>query len=292
MASKRKDDDRFIQPLSGDGDLPLPLYVAQQWAFDLAYVDVDGNPSNYMYAIQDWIAGLAESDRSRKLWNDLKPQLSDSNGQFKIKVDQHPYIASNGKTYQMNFTNAEGLYRIAQELRPTKARPRLDVIRKYLAAAGVLVDEVRRDPEAAATLVEDLKARHQRVREQGKQKRINFTQTARETHATNRPNYAALTNAEYQVLFGAAKDELVKTLGLTTAQANRFRDHISTLALQAIDASETAGAIKMQQLNRRLTTPEQVEIVRHCARLVAPGFWALADYLQVDLLSGKPLLNA
>jgi hypothetical protein len=48
----------------------------------------------------------------------------------------------------------------------------------------------------------------------------------------------------------------------------------------------------MQQLGRKLTTSEQIEIVRHCARLVAPGFWALADYLNVDLLSGKPRLES
>jgi hypothetical protein len=41
-----------------------------------------------------------------------------------------------------------------------------------------------------------------------------------------------------------------------------------------------------------LTTAEQIQIVRHCAQLVAPGFWALADYLQVDLLSGKPILES
>jgi hypothetical protein len=41
----------------------------------------------------------------------------------------------------------------------------------------------------------------------------------------------------------------------------------------------------------RLTTAEQIQIVRHAARLVAPGFWALAVYLNIDLLSGNPLLS-
>jgi hypothetical protein len=270
-------------------DLPLPLYVAQQWNFPLAYVDQDGSPSHYLYSVQDWIGGIGETNRASKLWNDLKNQLSDSIGKS-ILLQKLPYKANNGRTYQMDYTDADGLYRIAQELRPTKDRTRLDAIRQYLAAAGVLVDEVRRDADAAAALLDDLEARHREIRARGKQKRIKLTETARETHEKGHPDYAGMTNAEYEELFGAAKDELVKTLGLTQAQAARFRDHISTLALQAIDAAETGGAIKMQQLGRRLTTQEQIAIVRHAARLVAPGFWALADYLNVDLLSGNLLL--
>ena len=131
------------------GDLPLPLYVAQQWSFDLAYVDQDSNPSHYLYSIQDWIEGIGETERARKLWNDLKSQLSDSTGQSFL-LHKLPYKAANGRTYQMDYTNAEGLYRIAQEMRPTKGRIRLDSIRQYLASAGVLVDEVRRDADAAA----------------------------------------------------------------------------------------------------------------------------------------------
>jgi hypothetical protein len=275
---------------SPDPELPLPLYVARQWSFNLAYVDQNGNPSSYLYALNDWIKGLTGTSQPSRLVN----ELFDSTEELKaaILLKKLPYKATNNKTYQVDFTNAEGLYRIAQELRSLKSRPQLDAIKHYLAAAGVLVDEIRRDEDVAAELIEDLEARHKRIREQGKKKRINFVQTAKETHEKGRPNYAAMTNAEYQVLFGAAKDELVKTLGLTAAQAARFRDHISTLALQAIDAAETAGAIRMQQLGRKLTTPEQIDIVRVCAHLVAPGFWALANYLNVDLLSGRPRLES
>jgi hypothetical protein len=280
-------EHRNSQLIIDSNDLPLPLYVAQQWAFELTYVDQDGNPSNYIYAVQDWLIGIMNTSKAsaQETWRVL-------NSQVEIESSKLPYKASNGKTYQMFFTNAKGLYRIAQELRATKKRPQLDAIRQYLAAAGVLVDEIRRDAEAAADLIEDLETKHKRVREQGKKKRINFTETARETHEKGNPNYGAITNAEYEVLFGAAKDELVKTLGLTRSQAKRFRDHISTLALQALDAAETAGAIRMKQLGRKLSTSEQIDIVRHCAKLVAPAFWELANYLNIDLLSGKPLLGS
>lgn len=276
--------------ISGNS-LPLPLYVAQQWVFPLAYIDSDGNASHYWYAIQDWINGLTESERARKMWSDMKKQLSDSNGQLKIKIEILPYLATDGKHYQVSYTSAEGLYRIAQELRVTKERARLDSIRKYLAAAGVFVDTIRRDPAAAAAAVKDLEAKHGDLREKSRDTRNEFERVATATHKTHKPDYKALTNTEYEVLFGAAKNELVKELGLNATQARKFRDNISALAVQAIDAAETACIIKMSQLGRKLTTLEQIEIVRKCARIVAPAFWEVAEYLNVDFLSGKSLLD-
>jgi hypothetical protein len=269
-----------------DVNLPLPLIVAEKWGFQLQRYEPTVSQPEYLFSIQDWICGLSSTKpgSARKTWEQLRSEFQTPT--FKL------LYFTDGGTFRMDFTTDQGLYEIAQNMRPMKKRPQLEEIRLYLAKAGVLVDRVRRDAGAAAELVEDLERRHAEVRAKGKHKRINFTQTARETHVKNHPDYAALTNAEYQELFGAAKDELVKTLSLTPAQANRFRDHISTLALQAIDAAETAGAIKMKQLGRRLTTPEQLEIVRHAARLIAPGFWALAEYLEIDLLSGNPRLSS
>src|SRR6185369_13973733 len=100
---------------SADKDLPLPLYIAKEWAFTLAYVDQDGNPSNYLYSINDWVKGLTGTPKPPRL---LK-ELFDSNEQLKstILLQKLPYKASNNKTYQMDFTDAKGLYLIAQELR-------------------------------------------------------------------------------------------------------------------------------------------------------------------------------
>lgn len=279
---------------SSDQELPLPLYIAKQWAFSLAYIDQDGNASNYLYRVRDWLTGLVDAAYAQQAIRDMRRE-GNVFSQYVDSIHTLKEKDSRGRNQSVEYAKAEFLYRIVQDIRLTTKRQEgssLEAIKQYLAAAGVLVDEIRRDEDAAAELIEDLEARHKRIREQGKKKRINFVQTAQDTHVTGRPNYAAITNAEYEVLFGAAKDELVKTLGLTPTQAAKFRDHISTLALQAIDASETAGAIKMQQLGRKLSTPEQIEIVRHCARIVAPAFWQLADYLNVDLLSGKPRLES
>jgi hypothetical protein len=269
---------------------PLPEIVITKLEGQMAHIDTP--EGERLYSVRDWVyyVSVSKNKNVSAPWSDLKKAIA-KHSEFKVsEILRVLEVETSGGKQAMDFTDEYGLYAITQRMSDRSGMAR--AVKQYLVNAGVLVDEIRRDEDAAAGLIENLETRHKRIREQGKKKRINFVQTAKDTHEKGRPNYAAITNAEYEVLFGAAKDELVKSLALTPAQANRFRDHISTLALQAIDASETAGAIKMQQLGRKLTTPEQIEIVRTCARLVAPGFWALADYLNVDLLSGKPRLDS
>jgi hypothetical protein len=268
-----------------DTDKPLPEIIADEYGFALASHDVDG--VDY-YAVQDWIRGVAQSDDVRKFWNAMKRRFTKAEIQMSTWCRHLPYKATDGKTYQRDYATAEGLYLITQRMdAETGIRNK---ILGYLAKAGVILDEVRRNPDAAEQMIDALESRHKQLREKGKQKRNLLTATAQETHITGKPNYAALTNAEYEVLFGAAKNELVTVLGLNEKQAAKFRDHIGELAVQAIDVAETGAVIRMRQIGRQLTTSEQLAIVRESARLIAPGFHAMANYLNVDFLSGNALL--
>ncbi len=125
-----------VIPEAGDNSLTLPLIVAQKWSFPLAHVETD---EGYFYAVQDWIRGLTSETNIRATQSQIKKQLS-------ISTKQLPYLSSDGKTYQVEFANDKGLYLIAQYLRVTKSRPVLDEIKRYLAASGAFVDEVRRSP--------------------------------------------------------------------------------------------------------------------------------------------------
>lgn len=270
---------------------PLPLIVAEKWGFDLAYVDQNSNPKHYLYAGQDWYKGLGGS---RQGWSKLNNQLSTSSRQL-------PYVASDGKTYQIDFVPQDDLYRIANAMRLTKKRPILAAVIEYLVQSGVKLDEYRRNPEqmiadgqdgAVSKYVAQGKDESWAVRRvTGMTKRKWIGDVAKETHVAHDPNYGALTNATYKPLFSATKAELVKALNLTDAQVRKFRDQLGELAIAAIDAAETAAAIKMQMLGRGLTDDEQLAITRECAAIVAPGFWSLADYTGTDFVSGRPVLG-
>ena len=301
----------------GNDARPLPEIIASggsDWqAFGLQFQDVDG--IRY-YAVQDWIAGASGSDNPRRVWTDLKARYKEGKvrevkrGRKPISTEkaervqkqlvqlgvQLKYRASDGKSYKMDFITAEGLYLIAQ-LIETESAVRESIL-IYLARAGVALDEMRRDPGIALDAGVAGYAKRGKTAEwiaqrtKGKNARTDFTEVARDTHVFHRPDYGRLTDATYGEVLGAAKAEISAALKLTEAQTDQFRDQLGKLAIQAIDAAETGAAMKMRETGDTLTTPEQIAIVKHCARLVAPSFWALAQYTNTDLLTGRSALKA
>ena len=293
---------------SQDSERPLPLIVAEKWDFPLQHIETE---KGLYYAIEDWIAGLTSEDDRRKvqkMWAKMKSnQMSTSSRHL-------PYVASaDGKTYQKDFTDDNGLYLIAQNLRATKKRVALKEIKEFLAKAGVFADKLRTNQDdAREKLLRELIAEDPErtfdamidgYTEEGREfswikrrlvgmvRRQIFTQALKETVTTN-PNFAAATNAGYEGAFEMDKSKLVKYLQLDEKQARKVRDFLSEIALQGISLYETAASEKMRQLGRPLTPTEQVEIVKMCAEMVAPTIQALAEYVGVDLISGKPLLES
>jgi len=152
----------------------------------------------------------------------------------------------------------------------------------------------RKKPIADTQTYFAIQTRRQEVadiaRLEGKEDRKEFTASAQKSHVTHTPDYAGLTNATYQILFGAAKAELLKELHLDYRQSKKFRDHISTLALRAIQAAEAGASAEFGGLSS-LGTKQQIEIVEQYARIFAPAFNQAATKAGVDLLSGDRLLS-
>lgn len=127
---------------------------------------------------------------------------------------------------------------------------------------------------------------------QGKGSRNILTATAKVTHVVGDPDYRALTARGYKETLGMSRTEIIRVLGLTDSQAVHFRDHLNGLALQAIDSAELTASMKMEQLGRLLTDQEQMEIVIHASRLFAPTFRQAAEFVGVNIATGKPLLKS
>lgn len=206
---------------------PLPLLVAEKWIFPLAYHEtIDG----FFYAIQDWITGLtgSERDKTKRVWNKLKTQRS-------ISSRLLPYVAKDGKTYQRDFTNDFGLYLITQYLRTTKDRPALTEIKKYLADAGVFVDEVRRDPESTSAAFGQSREYRKLLEEgftpeeaqqwldvRGKQKegRLKITAIWSARGVSSRRDFADLTNQIHRVALGRTATRHKRELAVKDSPRN------------------------------------------------------------------------
>lgn len=301
--------ERYLNNDPELADIPLPEIIIQSLGGKMDYVDLEDG--RRLYAVRDWVYEIKGSvtPQRHSPWANLKRTIK-RQGDFDLVAILYalPIETPKGK-FEIDFTDDEGLYAITQRI--SDRSPVVRQVKDYLAKAGVFVDELRTEPEQRDELMERLIAENPerameaivaRYRAQGKsdlwierrivgmQKRNKFTSALRETSASS-PNYAQATNAGYQGAFNMMKDEIVAYLGLTKQQARQLRDHISEIALQGIALYETASAEKMKIMKRALTPLEQAEIVRTCARIVAPSMKALADYVGVDVLSGQPLLT-
>ena len=266
---------------------PLPRIVASKWDFPLQHYQTD---TDYFYAVQDWIAGLTSDTNTaaQKLWAKMKKQLSTSSRQL-------DYLASNGKTYSMDFVDDEGLYLIAQHLRSTSKRTVLKDIKSYLAAAGVMVDEMRLDPSKA------IEAGIDKYQQQGKadtwiEARANgifsrkaFTAALKASIVDmNDKTYGMATETLYKGLWQRTSRQLRGELNLAPKQ--NIRDAMSSIALTYTSIAEIAAA---HSLGEAEEVPETVamEIIYKVAALINKQAHETAAYLGIDAFTGQPLLN-
>jgi hypothetical protein len=227
---------------SSADDTPLPLIVAKRWNFLLAYHET---AAGKVYAVQDWMRGLTGEESISHLWSMYKK--TDAGKQTVNSASRLPYKASDGKTYKRDFVNDKGLYLIAQYMRVKHDRPMLDEIRRFLAAAGAFVDEVRREPDKLIEgmgnpdkLLDAFIEYHRKrgkddrwiqMRIDSKIKRNQFTAALAEfvQDALSPRHYANATDDVYRGLWGRTAATLKTELGVPNA--SNLRDHQPTLAL-------------------------------------------------------------
>jgi hypothetical protein len=292
----------FGEALPEDNDTPLPLLVAKRWNFPLAYHETaDG----VYYAIQDWVRGLTQLQDIRHVWSQLQKQQKQS--QTLVSNQRLNYTASDGKVYKRDFTDDKGLYLIAQYMRVTKARPVLEEIRKFLAAAGAFVDEIRRDPDAvvlsgAMTPDQAIDAAIQMYRAQGKSdmwirsrmegkiKRQQFTTalSAAVSDVLNRSHYAIATDDIYKGLWGRTASYLKEELELPKKAS--LRDHQPMLALHYQGIAEEVCAQKLGQ-ETELEWHQARVIVQEVAQFIGRQAQETSQLLKMDLATGRLLLN-
>jgi hypothetical protein len=270
----------------GDGHdtRPLPLIIASQHGFMLQTQDNNGTT---MYAVLDWVRGVARADNASRLWSDLKIAAKKSERHTYDSIVSLPYMATDGKTYKRDYADEQTLYQIVQYMRAeTGIR---DQIIKFLAKAGVVLDLVRRDARAADALTHGLDQHHGKARADNIAGRNLITDKLQEHHITGKPDYAGFTIAEYETLFGAGKRELCRLLAIPE-DSRSLRDNLNTYALLALTTAEVSASDLMDRLGRKLTTTEQIQIARDVCTRVRPFFDDMAASVG-QILTGKKVLK-
>ncbi|MCS6834965.1 MAG: hypothetical protein NZ750_02980 [Anaerolineae bacterium] len=293
--------DSPILPAFADDDRPLPLIVAERWNFALAYTY---HGQDLYYAVQDWMRGLTGEADTRYLISKFKK--TEAGQQMWSSIQRLPYKASDGKTYQRDYATDRGLYLIAQYLRVKQDRPMLDEIRRFLAAAGVFVDEVRREPEKLVDaivinpdkLLEAFIEYHRKrgkddhwiqMRIDSKIKRSRFTAALAEfvRDVLTPRHYATATDDIYKGLWGRTAAALKRELNVSTGS---LRDYQPTLALHYQGIAEEVCAQKIGA-REELWWEEAREIIRQVTIIIGRQARETSELLGQDLATGKPLLS-
>lgn len=103
----------------------------------------DSEQEKWFISIIDVIEILAETERSRKYWSDLKSKLKNEGSQLSENIGQLKMIASDGKMRLTDVADTEQLFRLIQSIPSPKAEP----FKLWLAQiASERLDEMQ-DPE-------------------------------------------------------------------------------------------------------------------------------------------------
>ena len=105
----------------------------------------DAENELWFFAVVDVIEVLAQTDRPRKYWNDLKTKLKAEGSELSEKIGQLKMQASDGKYYMTDAADTESILRLIQSIPSPNAEP----FKLWLAQVGYERLEETADPELA-----------------------------------------------------------------------------------------------------------------------------------------------
>lgn len=273
---------------------PAPEIIAARHGFALAFhEDADELPDRRWYAVQDWIKGIAQTDNPRAFWSEMKKRLKKGGIELSTSCLQFPYRAANGKTYKIDHAQADTLYQIVQRMDANT--PLRDSILRYLAKAGVRMDQYRRDPSLAvadarrAYLLRGKKESWIDNRFTGKDNRHQFTDKIRD-YMLN-ANYAQLTNAVYEGVLGGDAQTLRQRLGIKRQE--NLRDALSEVALAYVGIAELVCSHKLAGIGEFEPVPADIalDIIKTISHQIGVQAADMAYMLGIDIVTGQPLLG-
>ena len=176
----------------------------------------DKDQEKYYISVVDIVGIISESDNPRNYWKVLKHRLKKEGNESVTNCNQLKLKASDGKYYNTDVIDIEGMFRIIESIPSKNAEP----IKQWLARLGSeRIDEVF-DPSLAAQRSMDLyraKGYEEKwitKRMQSIQDRKELTDVWMENGITESKEFAILTNEIYKTWSGMTAKEYKEYKGL------------------------------------------------------------------------------
>ena len=188
----------------------------------------------WFYSVVDVCGALTNSNNPRDYWYRIKKRVSDEEkAELSTICRQLKLSASDGKKYNTDCANSEGIFRIIQSIPSPKAEP----FKRWLAKVGQdRLDEIE-NPELAQTRMKEIYEQKgypkdwidKRLR--GIAIRQNLTDEWKERGIKDDLDYAILTAEISKATFGMTPGEYKKFKNLPVKSKANLRDNMDDLEL-------------------------------------------------------------
>ena len=199
----------------------------------------DKEQEKYYISVVDIAGVISESDNPRNYWKVLKHRLKKEGNESVTNCNQLKLKSTDGKYYNTDVVDIEGMFRIIESIPSKKAEP----IKQWLAKLGSeRIDEIF-DPSIATQRSIDL-YRSKGFDEEWISKRIKgiqdrkkLTDVWKDNGVESNLEYAILTNEIYKEWSGMSAKQYKNYKGL---RKESLRDNMSDLEVALADLGEIA----------------------------------------------------
>ncbi len=244
----------------------------------------DKEQEKYYISVVDIVSVLTESKDGRKYWNKLKQRLKEEGNKSVTNCHQLKLKSSDGKYYNTDVVDIEGMFRIIESIPSKNAEP----IKQWLARLGSeRIDEVF-DPSISVQRSIDLyrskgfdeKWITERIK--GIQNRKELTDIWRDNGIESNFEYAILTNEIYKEWSGMTAKQYKNYKGL---RKESLRDNMTRIEELLADLGEEATKELAKQHK-----PIGLEANKQIAKLGGHAAKSAKDDLEKNL--GKSVVTS
>ena len=249
----------------------------------------DKENEKYYISVVDIVGVLSESDNPRNYWKVLKHRLKKEGNESVTNCNQLKLKSSDGKYYNTDVVDIEGMFRIIESIPSKNAEP----IKQWLAKLGSeRIDEVF-DPSISAQRAIDLyRAKGYdeawiQKRLKGMQDRKKLTDVWKDGGIAENKEYAILTNEIYKSWSGMSAKEYKEYKGL---RKESLRDNMSDIEVTLADLGEIATR-EIAKKHKPKGLKENIEVAKQGGSVANNARTDLESKIGESVITKNNVLN-
>lgn len=249
----------------------------------------DKEQEKYFISVVDIVRVVSESDNPRNYWKVLKHRLKQEGNELVTNCNQLKLKSSDGKYYNTDVVDIEGMFRIIESIPSKNAEP----IKQWLAKLGSERIDETFDPSLAAQRAIDLyrvkgfdeKWIAKRIK--GIQDRKQFTDLWKDGGITKSSEYGILTNEIYKGWSGMTAKQYKSFKGL---RKESLRDNMTDVEVALADLGEIATREIVKKKNPKGLN-ENIEVAKRGGKIAGNARKDLEHEIGESVVTSNNSLN-